>query len=794
MLDTPVPPINIYSYNDVYDPIKQEDSPEEPPRFALMSAPMENLQFTWDVDESPNRFYGRIMNTTNITRQPVIESKKKRRIENPVQMVLNPMSTINQDLNKRKKKFAKNFFEDKSSLPNIYTQNEPEESVGHAVQNVYGENEQPNKHKRFIENSEDNNMVVMPIEASLTPSNAPNALINSTVPIVIKKRPETTSVHTVKQAEINNQQEQSDVNDQLNKRKRFKDLEQQNKSLENGDQINFSFTKTLNECRDHKPNMFNLNNIFGRYSKPGDVSTPLFNASNDWINANFLNVSDHSLNESDGQVDHLMDTTLGNVRNIEETAMPFNQRHSTPNKEQQAKRITIKEKSLRNIDIDRQSVPQAPSPPSMLCESDKIAAEVKRLDQSQKFLENLKHTLSTRSSQNENVAFVVSLNEDVEEATQRSKRIRFDSDSNYSFSEFFEGEHQLDELSDSAKESTSIDDTGSNPDFIPLDNGAEEIVEDNGGISTDIRHMVEEDSSQLRPVEKTTIYLSKDHCKYLLTRSGNEFLTNANSKHSVVVRMEWSNFGNILIVEGSKRSQDNFHLDLRAYCEAYCEAAEKAAHAKRLTSQKLPRNRLSLIKFIKDQIIQLENSHGNVKELYLRMCMHKKQNNKNNNKNADRIRRSLNMILMGQTGLREGPMHLKLLQSNLKSLMLLENVKEVANPIREEVFKHYQYIFSPVEHNDYPGLLSEYEAIRKQKQRPVIELDRSLLGLKIDVTFPATAAAASSSHDPTSDYVEKKPLLLVNKIDEVHHIKAPPALIEAVKRMKKNDWIKSETN
>lgn len=776
-----MPPTHIYSYKDVYEPINHnsEDGQEEPARFALMSAPIENFQFSWDVDETPNRFYGRIMTSTNITRQPVIEPKKKRRIENPVQMVLNPMSTINQDRNKRKKKFTRNFYEDKSSLPNIDTENSPEATPVLVVQDDFKDEQQIEQ--RFTQNCEENNMVVKNIitsyskqvEASLPPSDAPNILLQHS-PAEVPSDPIVT--------ENNHQQELSDGNDQPNKRKRSQDPEQPIKSLENGDRINFSFTKTLDDCRDHKPNKFDLKNIFGKYSNPGGVSTPLFNASNDWINSNFLNVSEHSLNLSNGQVEQVViDTTIDNVRN---------RRHSTPNKEHQEKRITSKEKSLCNIGVDRQSVPQAPSPPSMFCESDKIAAEVRRLDQSQKFLENLKHTfsLSTRSSHNENGAFVVLLNEDVDKATQKAKRIRFDSDSNYSFSEYFEGDRQSDE-SDSAKESTSIDDTGSNPDFIPLGNGSEEIVEDNGDISTENRRMIEEDPTQSRPVEKSTIYLSKDHCKCLLTRPGNEFLTNANSKHSVVVRMEWRSFGNILIVEGSTRSQDNFHKDLIAYCEA----AEKAAHVKRLTSQKLPRNRLSLIKFIKDQLIQLENSHGNVKELFLRLCMHQKQNNRNNNKNADRIRRSLNMILMGQTGLREGPLHLRLLQSNLKSLMLMSNL-EVANPMREEVFKHYQYIFSPVEHSDYPGLLSEYEAIRKQKQRPAIKLDRSLLGLKIDVTFPANAVAASSSQDTTSECDEKKPVLLMNKMVEGPHVRAPPALLEAVKRMKKHNRIKSEIN
>lgn len=791
-----MPPTHIHSYNDVYDPIKQENSGdklEESARFALMSAPVENLQFSWDVDESPNRFYGRIMSATNIIRQPIIEPKKKRRIKNCVQMVINPMNTINRDQSKRKKEFVKNFYEDKTSQPNIYTHNAPDATHVVAVQdpevdcNIKELNgakvQQPNKQKRFAENFEQNNINVKkrityskPVEADAPVSVTNPSVDVSPVPIVTKKRSETTIRNPDKQhVEIHHEENE---NDQQN------NPEQLNKSLENGDQINFSFTKTLNECRDQK---FNLNNIFGKYS--ANVSEPLLNASNDWINSNFPNVSKHILNARNGEADQLtMEITPNNVRDIGEASTPFIQRNSTPYKEQRAKNATTKEKLVRS-NVECISVPQAPSPPSMFRESDKMAAEVRRLEQSQKFLENLKHTLSTSISYNESGDFVVSLNEDVEEATRQAKRIRFDSDSNYSFSEFFV-DFQSDELNDSAKESTSVDDTGSNPDYIPLDNGNnEEDVEEVGDIMTEIGHMDVKDPPQTTPVEKSIIFLTKDQCKYLLTSSGNAFLRNANSEFNVVVHMEWRSTGNILTVEGPSRSQQNFHNVLHEYWLA----AEKAAHVKKLTSRKLPRNRLSLIRFIKEQICQLENSHGNVKELYLRMCVLQKQSNKNNIRNSDRIRRSLNMILMGQTGLREGPLHLRLLQSNLKSLLLM-NEKEVTNPMREEVFKHYQYIFSPFEHSDYPGLLSEYEAIRKQKQRPDMKLDRSLLGLQIDITFPATAEAASPRHDTTSECDEKNPLFLTNEMVERHNTRAPPVLLEAVKRMKKNNWIKSEAD
>lgn len=798
ILDTPMPPIHIYSYVDVYDPINHEsseDRQEEPPRFVLMSAPVENSQFSWDVDESPNRFYGRIMTAINITREPVFEPKNKRRNENSVQMVINPMSTINQDLNKRNKKLATNFYEDKSSLPNSDTQNAPEATVVLAVQDTeesYGENGQRNKHKRFTENCQQNNMEVKsiitsysrPVEVSTPTSSGPPAFKSSLCdvpsdPIIAKKVPEATVEDTDKHAEINHRPEQADEDDHQDKRRQSEDPEQVNKSLENC----FSFTKTLNDSYVHKPNKFDLNHILGNYSNSGDVSSPLFNASNDWINSNFLNMSEQSLYVSNGKADQVtMGTTLNTVRNIAEAASSINQRHSTPNKEQHAERITIKGKSLSNIDVDRLSIPQAPSPPSMFCESDKIADEVRRLDISQMFLDNLKHQLI---SNNEDGAFVISLNEDVEEVAQKSKRMRLDSDSNYSFSEYFEGDHHSDELNDSAKESTSIDDTGSNLDFIPLNNGSEEIVEDgseeivednDNNISTEIRHMA-------APSGSTNVYLTEDNWKCLKTRLGNEFLVRACSKNSVVVRMEFGDYGNTLLLVGSTLAQHKFHLDLRAYFEA----AEKAAHLKRLTSQKLPKNRFLLIKFIKEEISKLENSHGNVKELYLRMCMHQKKNNKTSNRNADRIRRLLNMILMGQTGLREGPLHLRSLQSNLKSLLIMKKI-EVANNMREEVLKHYQYIFSAVEHSDYPGLLREYEAIRKQKYRPVMKIDRSLLGLKIDVTFPATAEAASCSHETTNDFDESKPVVLMNKFVEGHNIKTPIALLEAaVKRMKKND-------
>ena len=113
VLDYPVPPVHIQSYDTQYKPLyPPKITSDDPPiaEFALLSAPNPDAQFAWNVNEQEDRIYGRIIKATNIKREPAAPTKvnrrtKKSKLENaddslPVKYVLNPMTLAMQRKNK----------------------------------------------------------------------------------------------------------------------------------------------------------------------------------------------------------------------------------------------------------------------------------------------------------------------------------------------------------------------------------------------------------------------------------------------------------------------------------------------------------------------------------------------------------------------------------------------------------------------------------------------------------------------------------------------------------------------
>lgn len=192
--------------------------------------------------------------------------------------------------------------------------------------------------------------------------------------------------------------------------------------------------------------------------------------------------------------------------------------------------------------------------------------------------------------------------------------------------------------------------------------------------------------------------------------------------------MGYESIGNFLNVNGLESGQNSFHNELIAYFKE----AEKLIKEKNLISQRVPKSRHTLIKFIKDQLWQLDRSLGNVQFLYKSLVNFEKQNSKTATCRADKCRKTLNMILLGQAGLLDGQMHLTALQTNLR--YLIESVRDIVSPnFRNQVFQHCRYIFSSYDHKEYDSLVKEYILLKTNKQLPTLNLDRKLLGLKIDV-------------------------------------------------------------
>lgn len=141
------------------------------------------------------------------------------------------------------------------------------------------------------------------------------------------------------------------------------------------------------------------------------------------------------------------------------------------------------------------------------------------------------------------------------------------------------------------------------PDFIPLSSDEPEKFEPTRSPSP-----VSADSTTT-PNDKcdATIHLTKEHCK-LLTEKGHKFLRDCEEKFKLSVRMEWRQFGNVLVVNGVANAQRDFHAELKQFFQ-WNEIDQKSWSV----CNNLPKNRTSLIQFIRSQVTQLDSPFCNIK-------------------------------------------------------------------------------------------------------------------------------------------------------------------------------------
>lgn len=327
----------------------------------------------------------------------------------------------------------------------------------------------------------------------------------------------------------------------------------------------------------------------------------------------------------------------------------------------------------------------------------------------------------------------------------------YDSDSNYSFSDYYQGDNVV-----KPKPTLSI----TLPDFIPLNsNNSEQLpLPPSPPSPPSPPRITPEESSQINCDAK--IYLTKDHCKYLMTTQGSSFLQNNSTKNNVSIRMEWNSIGNVLIVTGVPNGQDKFHIDLKSFFNSI---------EKKLKSRSdigIPKNRITLIAYLTETIRELEKPMDSVQDLFHRMRQYEDFNTKASNKKAERVRKKLNMILFGKCGLRDGQKHLIGLQQNLRQLSQSRN-ETVSINFRREIVEHVNYIFSPFQHNNYADLVQQFKDLKRSKRLPILNLDRKLLGINInvknDLNESATAIATSSTSSTTVTMADSSPMPIVSK-------------------------------
>lgn len=144
------------------------------------------------------------------------------------------------------------------------------------------------------------------------------------------------------------------------------------------------------------------------------------------------------------------------------------------------------------------------------------------------------------------------------------------------------------------------------PDFIPLSSdepGKYEPIRSPSLVSAD-------STTNANEVCDATIHLTEKNCKYLLTEKGNQFLRSSKEQFDIAVRLEWRRFGNVLIVRGIPNAQRDFHAELKEFFHSN----ENWQRSQSICNG-LPKNRTSLIHFVREQVSQLDSPFCNDRHL-----------------------------------------------------------------------------------------------------------------------------------------------------------------------------------
>ncbi|XP_059226294.1 uncharacterized protein LOC106092180 isoform X2 [Stomoxys calcitrans] len=224
------------------------------------------------------------------------------------------------------------------------------------------------------------------------------------------------------------------------------------------------------------------------------------------------------------------------------------------------------------------------------------------------------------------------------------------------------------------------------------------------------------------------IYLNNFHSKYLLSVEGRNFLAKCSRGCDLKARLDFTSVGYVLVIFGLPNDQDKFQRELLM---KYREIADQDAQ-KHVTTPNIPKRIDVLIRFLRDDINQLSSNLGNANHLFKRLQYVERQQSKSGSKLADKIRRSLNMILVGQAGLKDGNIHLDKLLTSLKTLINDYSSEESTPlPLRTEISMHWKYIFSSYRYDNYQELVKTYNNLVLKNRITNLVIDPLILGNKI---------------------------------------------------------------
>ncbi|XP_017080484.1 uncharacterized protein LOC108114186 [Drosophila eugracilis] len=328
-----------------------------------------------------------------------------------------------------------------------------------------------------------------------------------------------------------------------------------------------------------------------------------------------------------------------------------------------------------------------------------------------------------------------------------------DSDSNYSFSEHFDVPSST--TSEKPQQNNSLSNL---PDVIPLSSTLDDEFElssnvqgismcinsSNGGRRSD--KDPQPDSSDDLPdmPSEGKIIMARDQSEYLFSPEGWDFLATAAKQCQVTVRMDFKEYGYVLVIYGLKKNQEELQLKLLHRNQ---EVKRKSIE---FQSQKPPKRIDVLIRFMRDGINSLSSNLGKAKNHYMRIKELEALNTRNGFKMAEKRRRNLNMILVGQAGLVNGKSHLDQLLVLLRRLIDDFSPDDNATPeMRNEIEEHWRMIFTAYPHPNYDSLLTSYARLGQKNRLPSMHIDPLLLGLQPTKTQSQPQSPTKRPPSPT---------------------------------------------
>lgn len=247
-------------------------------------------------------------------------------------------------------------------------------------------------------------------------------------------------------------------------------------------------------------------------------------------------------------------------------------------------------------------------------------------------------------------------------------------------------------------------------DFIPLNN------DENRPQTVALPQPVTEIQREIETVSEATIMLRKDHFMLLNTEKGKHFLTEIMSRFNIVSQFKWDNTGNSLMITGFPADQSMFHVEVREFLfRSELDRSQKSLE----TSMAIPKSKIKLVNYLRTNLQSLRPKRS-AKKVAKQMVEHLSQAEQRKDcKNALKWRKSLNVILIGYGELRQGGEHIGALRKILVTLekeIKREDLDVNAN-LRKEIVWHMKPIFSSMNHGDYRELYREFLNHMQQRKK-----------------------------------------------------------------------------